>query len=185
MLWDPVLSAYAYQLDTESYTMSPLPLTESDEPVPAGIDAFIHYKGIWGDEQYPDSHQAQQTVPYFGLKRYSSGPTGPIMKTLIRDDISPKPREKVWMEKFVEHFMAWYPCCIRGWRKWVSLIAIILLLVVFGLGISYLIKYVLARRLRRKQYTRLDAEIPMEDLEDLASASSSPSRRLSQEERID
>jgi uncharacterized membrane protein len=169
--------------------MSPLSLTDSDELPPAGVDAFIHYKGVWGDEQYPDSNEAQKTVPYFGLKRYVTGPTGPIMKRLIRDGLSPKPRKGDWKEGLVAIFMAWYPCCIRGWRKWIFLIVIVLLLGLLGLGIGYFVKKVLVKRLakwlRRKQYTRLDAEIPLDDFEDLASASSSPSRRLSNEERID
>lgn len=172
LLWDPILSAYAYQFNTENGTMSPLSLSESDEPPPASVESFIHFKGIWGDEQYLDSNPIQETVPYFGLKRFVSGPTGPIMKSLIRKDISPGPRSKSWQEWLVKHFMFWYPCCIRGWRKWVSLVTIVLLLVFLGLGVRYLVM----KRFKRKEYVRLDAEIP---LEDLVSESSDSSRRAS------
>lgn len=178
VLWDPVLSVYAYQLDTESYTMSPLSLPGSDESPPAGVDSFIHFKGIWGDEQFPDSNPNQETVPYFGLKRFVSGPTGPIMKSLIRKDIGPGPRTKTWVEWAVQNLMGWYPCCIRGWRKWISLIVLVLLLVMFGLGVRYLVM----KRFRRKEYARLDAEIP---LEDLVSESTSSSRRMSNADHRD
>lgn len=141
----------------------------SDETPPAGVDAFIHYKGIWGDEQYPDSHPEQKTIPYFGLKRFVSGPTGPIMKALIRKDIAPAPFSRSWMEWAVRSLMWWYPCCIRGWRKWISLTFFVLLLVLFGFGI----RYAIMKRFKRKDYVKLDAEIPLEDLASARSSSSS------------
>lgn len=159
--------------------LTPLSLPGSQAPTPAGVDSFIQYRGIWGDEQYPDSNPVQQTVPYFGLKRFVSGPTGPIMKPLVRTGLGPDhPRRKVWMEWAVEKFMSWYPCCIRGWKKWMSLSVLLLLPILAFLGI----RYALLKRRERNKYTRLETEIPMEDLE---ASDSSRQSEPSIEDRID
>jgi hypothetical protein len=155
-LWDPVLSAYFYHLDSDGLGLtSPLPSGES----PVNLDSFFFYKGLWGDLQYADDDPRQKTVPKFGLKRFVSGPTGPIDKQLLRKGLFPDPRARhSWLEWAVGVFMFWYPCCVRGWRKWMSCV------VVLGLAIAtvYLIRYCL-NRWRRKEYSELRAEIPMED----------------------
>lgn len=172
LLWDPVLSAYAYQYFPDTNVMEPLTLPDSEEP-PASVNSFIYYRGIWGDEQYPDSHPDQQTVPYLGLKRFVSGPTGPIRKSLIRKNISPEERTRSWVEWAVGTFMSWYPCCIRGWRKWFSIVAIVVVLFFAGWGAKFFITKGVRRYVKKKEYTRLDADIPMDDMEPGRSGQSS------------
>lgn len=55
--------------------------------------------------------------------------------------------------------MAWYPCCLKGGRKWVLFggFVVILSAVVVGIVIG-------VRRYRRRKYQRLQAEdIPLDD----------------------
>lgn len=174
VLWDPVLSAYVYMMHTDNWSMEPLTWLGSDEPMPEGDDAFINYKGLWGDEQYLDSHPEQKTVPYFGLKRFVSGPTGPTRKSLQRQTLSPRPRSKSWTEWAVGVLLYWYPCCIRGWRKWLSLVVLISFPFLIIIGLRHGVRD--ARRRWKKDYTRIDTEIP---LEDMVSESSRSSTRLS------
>ncbi|KIK51158.1 hypothetical protein GYMLUDRAFT_125946, partial [Collybiopsis luxurians FD-317 M1] len=86
--WDPILSAYFYQLEpTSNFTLTPLTTTiESASTYPT---SFLYYTGRWGDDQYPDSDPRQKTVPYFNLKRFNAGPTGPRTKDLLRKGLFP------------------------------------------------------------------------------------------------
>lgn len=159
-IWDPVMSAYFYHLEPATFHLTRLLPSASNESVGANQTSFFYYTGIWGDVQYPDDNPIQKTVPHFGLKRFVSGPTGPRAKRLLRKGLLPDhPRRRTWMEWAVGIFMAWYPCCIRGPRKWVSVFVIVACLVLVVVSIRYAM-----RRRRLRQYTRVETEIPMEDL---------------------
>ncbi|KAF7542384.1 hypothetical protein G7Z17_g11619 [Cylindrodendrum hubeiense] len=83
--WDPVLSAYFYRFDPSTFTLTSLiPPNESSPPPPsANLTSFFYFTGLWGDRQYPDSDPRQEKIPFFGLRRFQSGPTGPRAKHLI------------------------------------------------------------------------------------------------------
>lgn len=125
------------------------------------MTSFFYYTGIWGDAQYPDSDKRQKTVPKFGLKRFVSGPQGPIVKNLVRKGLMPDQREKItWMQWGVGIFMSWYPCCIRGYRVWVSVAVIIgfIILTVFG------VRHGVKKYRRTKGYQKVDTEIPLREM---------------------
>ncbi|CAG9948541.1 unnamed protein product [Clonostachys rosea f. rosea IK726] len=162
-LWDPVESAFFYRYDPKSSTFTSLQRDGSKNPALARADSFIYYKGLWGDEKYPDASPDQATVPYFGLKRFVPGPTGPVMKALIRNGLGPNGGAKrSWPEYIVGVFMFWYPCCIRGWRKYVSLMMFALCLMLVGFG-GY--RFVVKKRLQKQKYSKLETDIPLEELE--------------------
>ncbi|KJK77367.1 hypothetical protein H634G_07106 [Metarhizium anisopliae BRIP 53293] len=159
-LWDPTLSAYFYHLEPTNFTLTRLFPSATALPGTPDLTSFFYFTGIWGDAQYPDDHPLQKTVPYFGLKRFVSGPQGPIVKQLVRKGLFPDQRErKPWLQWAVGVFMSWYPCCIRGWRKWVSCTAVIGLVVLVALGVRHTVK-----SYRRKGYKRIESDIPLEDL---------------------
>ncbi|EKD21492.1 hypothetical protein MBM_00605 [Drepanopeziza brunnea f. sp. 'multigermtubi' MB_m1] len=79
VLWDPTLSAYFYNFNGTSSTF------ESIEGSPLGV---MYYRGRWGDQQYPDGDQ-RQPAPFFGFRKFVSGPTGPWDKQLNRTRICP------------------------------------------------------------------------------------------------
>ena len=165
-LWDPVASAYFYSLEPSSFELTPL---SSQDPVSlstpgSNLTSFFYFTGIWGDAQYPDAHPLQKTVPYFSLKRFVSGPQGPIVKGLVRKGLFPDDRRtKPWVQWGIELFLAWYPCCIRGWRKWISGLIFAGSLVALGLGVGLGIKHMVKKR-TTISYKRLDTEIPLDDL---------------------
>ncbi|RFU79324.1 vacuolar sorting-associated 62 [Trichoderma arundinaceum] len=106
-LWDPVLSAYFYHLDPESFALTRLFSSESNISTTSNLTSFFYFTGIWGDAQYPDDDSRQKTVPHFGLKRFVSGPQGPIVKDLVRKGLYPNQREKKpWMQWAVGIFMS-------------------------------------------------------------------------------
>ena len=159
-VWDPVLSAYFYHLEPSTFHLTRLSEPNSNESMTVNQTSFFYFTGIWGDAQYPDDHPLQKTVPHFGLKRFVSGPTGPAAKQLLRKGLAPDhARQRTWIEWAVGVFMAWYPCCIRGPRKWAAASIVVGSLILLALGIRY------ARRRRKlKEYTRVETEIPMEEL---------------------
>lgn len=123
--------------------------------------SFLYYAGRWGDLQYPDDNPRQQTIPYFGMKRYVSGPTGPLTKQLVRKQLSPGRRQRMsWVQWGVGIFMSMYPTFFRGWRAWLSGTVFIGILVSIVFGIRYGVK---RYRLRTKGYNKVDtdADIPM------------------------
>ena len=182
LLWNPIPSAWAYQYDSANATMRPLPLPGVDESqTPSGVDSFIHYRGVWGDERYPDSHPDQETVPYFGIKRFISGPTGPIMKALVRKGLEPEPRRLSWLEWAVQKFMALYPYCFRGWRKWITCAVVVLMLLVVGLTTRCLI---VRRRRRRAVYTKVDTDIPMDEFGSEADSGSETRKSIESREHL-
>ncbi|KAH8895249.1 hypothetical protein GQ53DRAFT_743982 [Thozetella sp. PMI_491] len=161
LLWDPVLAAYFYHLDPTSNVLTRM-FPPGPPPDKSNLTDFLYFHGMWGDAKYPDDNPRQLTVPYFGLKRFESGPTGPYDKQLVRRGLFPDhPSPVSWVEWGVGVFMWWYPCCLRGWRKWVSGAVFIGLLALAVLGVVYGVK-----RLRKtRQYTKIDTEIPMEDMD--------------------
>lgn len=161
--WDPVSSAYFYRLDASTTRLDRMFRSEStDEEL--NSTSFLYFSGLWGDSQYPDDHPRQNTVPYFGLKRFVSGPTGPMSKQLLRKGLFPDHRApKSWLQWGVRIFMSLYPCCFRGWRAWVTGTVIVAILISLVVGIRYAArKYVLSRR----GYNKVDdgADIPLNAL---------------------
>ena len=161
-LWDPVSSAYFYRFDPDTSSLTTMLSSESSDAY--NFTSFLYFTGIWGDYQYADDDPRQYTVPKFGLKRFVSGPTGPMEKQLVRKGMFPGRRyTKTWLEWGVHVFMALYPCCLRGWRAWVSGIAFIGILVSIVLGIVYIVK---RYRSRSKGYIKVNTGegIPMATL---------------------
>lgn len=162
-IWDPVLSAYFYRFEPDSFTITPLvpPKESSPQSSPANFTSFFYFKGIWGDTQYADSDPRQETIPNFGVKRFLDGPTGPRDKHLVRKGLRPdEKRYMSWTEWAVTLFMAWYPCCIRGWRKWISLGVIIASIAGIVVGIILGIRTYRVRRTYRKVQVE---DIPLVD----------------------
>ncbi|KAK4941041.1 hypothetical protein LTR10_018962 [Elasticomyces elasticus] len=123
-LWDPIQPAWFYTYDPSTDNLTAL------EPETAPTDWFS-FLGGWGDQQYPDDDPRQQTVPYFGLKKYNSGPNGPRFKHLLRKDLMPDEKPKpTLMGTLVRIYMSWYGCCLRGINPWVVVISILLFLAV-------------------------------------------------------
>ncbi|KAI6247527.1 putative vacuolar protein sorting-associated protein TDA6 [Erysiphe necator] len=77
-LWDPIQGAYFYSFDPASNTI------ESVEGSPTG---FMNFKGRWGDDEYADGDHGQKN--FFGFKKYTAGPTGPLDKNLFRKQVCP------------------------------------------------------------------------------------------------
>lgn len=156
--WDPVLSAYFYRFDPATFTLTRLipPNEESLSPPSSNLTSFFYFTGLWGDQRWPDSDPRQFTTPRFGLKRYRSGPTGPRHKHLVRKGLTPDQMRKLgWMEWSVGIYMSLYPCCLKGWRAWITtgVIVVVLSCVVLGIRLA-------CRRMRRKigTYKKLHSE---------------------------
>ncbi|KAG5982253.1 hypothetical protein E4U55_002144 [Claviceps digitariae] len=161
ILWDPVSSAYFYKFDTQSSRLTRMFLATSSTPHDSNLTSFLYFTGLWGDAQYPDEHPLQKTVPYFGLKRFVSGPRGPLAKQLVRRDLFPDQRgRKPWIQWAVGVFMTWYPCCVRGWRKWISG----LVLLTMSLAAVFVLRQALRRYRWRRGYKRLEMGIPLSDM---------------------
>lgn len=173
--WDPVQSAYFYHFDPATFTFTSLPAPgqSSEESTPANLTSFLYFTGIWGDDQYPDSDPRQATVRYFGLKRFLSGPTGPRWKHLDRRDLIPPGRHKPGVMENLAHLYLWlYPCCLRGWRVWVSFGVMV---VIFS-GVCIGIKVAISRYRGTVEYKKVQGnEIQLDDwrLEEEALLSSS------------
>ncbi|KAK1561488.1 vacuolar protein sorting-associated protein 62 [Colletotrichum navitas] len=173
--WDPVLSAYFYRFDPKSFTLTrldPPGQLPTAPPESSNLTSFFYYSGRWGDVSYPDSDPRQKTVPRFKLKRFQSGPTGPRHKHLVRKGLKPDNVRKLgWMEWGVGIYMSLYPCCLKGWRAWVSIGLVVAVLSGAVVGAVFVF-----RKYRTRKYRRLDAEdILLDDwvLEDDALLSSS------------
>lgn len=156
-------SAYFYRFDSITSELTRIFPTES--PQESNFTSAIYFTGLWGDVQYPDTDPRQKTVPRFGLKRYVSGPTGPIMKQLVRKGLFPDHRSpKSWLQWGVGLFMSLYPCCLRGWRVWATGTILVCLLISCIVGIVYI-----TRRYRSKRagYKKVDggADIPLNNLD--------------------
>ncbi|EON68972.1 hypothetical protein W97_08230 [Coniosporium apollinis CBS 100218] len=77
--WDPLLSTWYYTYDGASSTFA-----ARSEGVPT---AWLYFEGRWGDREYPKSDPRQKE--FFGVPKYSSGPTGPKDKQLNREKVCP------------------------------------------------------------------------------------------------
>ncbi|KAI1840848.1 hypothetical protein JX266_012930 [Neoarthrinium moseri] len=162
-LWDPLSSAYFYRFDRVTSQLTRMFPSESLDG--SNLTSFLYFSGLWGDLQYPDDDPRQRTVPYFGLKRYVSGPTGPITKKLVRARLFPDHREKKsWLQWGIGIFMSLYPCCLRGWRAWLSGTILIMALIASALGIRYTVK---RYRSRTEGYKKIDdgEDIPLNNMD--------------------
>jgi hypothetical protein len=152
--WDPIQTAYFYRLDPETFTLTRLFPSASGSERDSNLTAWFNFNGRWGDVQYANSDPRQETIPYFKLKRFVSGPTGPRTKQLIRKGMYPDHRHREsWTEWGVGIYMSWYPCCLKGWRVWMSAFVLIgiLLIIVFTVRWSM-------RKYRRRGYEKLQPE---------------------------
>ncbi|KAK1830649.1 hypothetical protein QBC39DRAFT_105303 [Podospora conica] len=136
-IWDPILSAYFLRFHPSNSTVSPIhqsPHPPSAGPIPI---SFFYFTGRWGDQEYPLTDPRQITLPGFDFSRFSTGPTGPRAKHLVRKGLYPdKRRIKTWLEWRIEWIVRLWPCCIRGWRKWVSLVVVVGVVVGVGVGVA-------------------------------------------------
>ncbi|KIW25752.1 uncharacterized protein PV07_08907 [Cladophialophora immunda] len=124
-MWDPVKLAYFYHYDPQTETFA------AADPGATDPTDWLDFNGHWGDKQYPDSDPRQETVPYFGLKKYNNGPNGPKFKHLVRKGLMPDGKEKpILMKTLVHWYMAMYGCCLKGINPWVVVISLLLVLAV-------------------------------------------------------
>lgn len=161
--WDPVSSAYFYRFDPVISKLARI--FPSGAPQGSNFTSAIYFSGLWGDVQYPDDDSRQRTVPRFGLKRFVSGPSGPLSKQLVRKGLFPDHRApKTWLQWVVGVYMSLYPCCLRGWRAWVS--GSILISVLISIVVSTIFA-VRRYRSRKKGYEKVDTgvDIPLNDLD--------------------
>lgn len=81
-LWDPTLNAYFYSYSISTNSFTPC----GDAPKPG----WLGFNGRWGDEMIPEGGKGQSCP--FGISelcKYSSGPTGPQDKDLVRTNVCP------------------------------------------------------------------------------------------------
>lgn len=161
--WDPVLSAYFYRFDPSTFTLTGLtPPNQLSSPQSSfNLTSFFYFTGIWGDAQYPESDPRQEVVA-FGLKRFNGGPTGPRDKELVRKGLLPgRKRTPGWTEWAVGIYMSLYPCCLKGWRAFISMGFVVTVLI----GVGLAIKVALKRVRKDGTYQKLQGEdIPLDDL---------------------
>ncbi|OJD17519.1 hypothetical protein AJ78_02388 [Emergomyces pasteurianus Ep9510] len=79
VLWDPLLSAYAYNYDNSTKKFTPY-----DANTPTN---YLYFDGRWGDQALPDDADGQ--VVLFGQRKYVSAPEGVKFKQLVRDKVCP------------------------------------------------------------------------------------------------
>lgn len=77
-LWDPVLAAYSYSFNKDTQKFTPY-----DPGFPVN---YLYFVGRWGDEAPPDDSEGQ--VEIFGQRKFVGGPTGPLDKRLVRENMS-------------------------------------------------------------------------------------------------
>ena len=166
-IWDPVQSAYFYRFNPDTVTITPIisPLKPSETEPAQNLTSWFDFTGHWGDKRYPDSDPRQETVPHFGLKRFNTGPNGPRFKHLVRKGlVRDHARKMGWEEWGVGIFMAWYPCCIRGWRLWRSAGILVVMVSVLVLAVIFGVRKLNSWK-RRRAYTKLGEEdVAMNDL---------------------
>lgn len=78
-LWDPTLSAYSFSYSPSSNSFAAYSVTS---PV-----NWLYFSGRWGDAQLPNNAPGQLNI--LGAVKYEAGPTGPMNKTLNRQDVCP------------------------------------------------------------------------------------------------
>lgn len=139
-----------------------------EAPPSTNYTSFLHYTGHWGDTQYPDEDPRQEAIPKFGLRRFVTGPNGPLFKRIVRSGLEPDGKRRLtWLEWSVGIYLAWYPCCLAGWRIWMSLGVVIIGASGVILAIFFGAKALRRRSWRRTHgtdYKRVQADdIPLED----------------------
>ncbi|OOF90832.1 hypothetical protein ASPCADRAFT_58511 [Aspergillus carbonarius ITEM 5010] len=75
LLWDPIVSAYAYSFHASSQMFQPYDLRY---PV-----NWLEFNGQWGDDALPGGPEL------FGQAKYTAGPNGPKFKQLVRSNVCP------------------------------------------------------------------------------------------------
>ncbi|EEH07572.1 conserved hypothetical protein [Histoplasma capsulatum G186AR] len=79
VLWDPILSMYAYSYNNATEKFKPY-----DASTPTN---YLYFDGRWGDEQLPDDAEGQ--IVLFGQRKYVSAPDGVKFKGLVREKVCP------------------------------------------------------------------------------------------------
>lgn len=106
-LWNPSKNYLGYTYDGRYAT----PVKENSVPKHVGRELrygnWLAFRGHWGDKQLED-HDPRQMHSIIGGYKYISGPTGPLMKNLLR--VIPCERAKWW------NF--WNGCTVRSYIKW-------------------------------------------------------------------
>lgn len=95
LLWDPAKNFYGYTFSDPDLTSKESPLDQDIEFKPyrqheldtIGL-SWLQYKGRWGNKKLPLSDKRQHVMPF--QYTYIDGPTGPIGKRLLREDICEK-----------------------------------------------------------------------------------------------
>ncbi|OAP55667.1 hypothetical protein AYL99_09819 [Fonsecaea erecta] len=159
-LWDPVRRAYFYHYEPHTGVFT---AAGPDGGGGGGDDDptdWLNFNGHWGDKQYPDTDPRQETVPYFGLKKFNDGPNGPKFKHLVRKGLMPDVKEKPHLMKTLVHwYLGLYGCCLRGINPWVVVVSVVLVaavavgLCVFTLKLvrPRLTAWILAKRKKMKK----------------------------------
>lgn len=106
-LWNPSRNYLGYTFDGKHV----FPATNNSNPKHIGREwqygNWLAFKGHWGDQQLADNDK-RQTYSFIGGHKYIDGPTGPLMKNLLR--VVPCERAKWW------NF--WSGCNVRQNIKW-------------------------------------------------------------------
>ncbi|KAF2676542.1 hypothetical protein K458DRAFT_447452 [Lentithecium fluviatile CBS 122367] len=81
-LYDPLPCSHFYTHNPQSSSFAPI------HPTPAAPTAYLHFRGRWGDQEYPAGDRRQDDLA--GNKKYVGGPTGPADKQLGRKEVWPE-----------------------------------------------------------------------------------------------
>ncbi|KAM3524059.1 hypothetical protein NHJ13051_004772 [Beauveria bassiana] len=158
MLWDPVLSAYLFHLDPDSFRLTRLSPSKSNLAT-SNLTSFFYFDGIWGDHEYAQDDPRQHKVPWVGLKRFVAGPQGPAYKGLVRKGLFPDGHGgKNLLQWAAAAFRALYPNYFRAWRKWITMSVIVVLVTVLVVGGG-----LLARRCKQNNKPRYE-QLPVENI---------------------
>ncbi|PGH30327.1 hypothetical protein GX50_06921 [[Emmonsia] crescens] len=77
VLWDPLLSTYAYRYNNVTEKFTPY-----DTKTPTN---YLYFDGRWGDQALPDDAEGQ--IVLFGQRKYVSAPDGVKFKGLVREEV--------------------------------------------------------------------------------------------------
>ncbi|EHY56138.1 Vacuolar protein sorting-associated protein 62 [Exophiala dermatitidis] len=182
-LWDPVKPAWFYKYDPDTDTFVSADMGTDSGSGDGGDGAtyptdWFYFQGAWGDKKYNDSDPRQKTVPYFGLKKYEDGPTGPKFKHLVRKGLMPDEKPKTnLMKVMVRWYLRLYGCCLHGINPWVVVLGTLLVLAAGAFVVVFAVIRIrrLVKRRWRQRKDRLggergvgmisDMNIPLLDLE--------------------
>lgn len=89
----------------------------------------------------------------------------------------PDQRRKIgWLEWAVTLYMRLYPCCVKGWRAWISLGVVVSIVLVIVLGIKISLKRYRSRGYRRVQAEDIQLDEWQREEDDLFSSSDEEGR---------